>query len=216
MLLQWCLRGVPERIGVGPRPAFTDADATQAMTRVGLTANWLAAVRPPPRAEDLFANAHAQLSRQALDAHVNNFPMVKANTPYLSLTAGVVVPAGASGRRVIGAWSTAIAFATRLGSQRVPGFVFECWVPVGPKPVPELPGFGEEVRDLNASRQFCIWHREGEIAVKLVVPPRQIRRVVKFDAQGRRIIRPDGRKWEEVNPAFVPPDRLANLRPLVL
>lgn len=41
---------------------------------------------------------------------------------------------------------------------------------VTPKPAPELPGFAEEVRELNLFRQFCVYHHEGEIAAKLFVP----------------------------------------------
>jgi hypothetical protein len=38
---------------------------------------------------------------------------------------------------------------------------------VTPKPAPELPGFGEEVRDINFFVQFGLYHSEGEVAAKL-------------------------------------------------
>jgi hypothetical protein len=214
MLLQWCLRGIPERRKTLNRTGFGDAEAQNTLIFLGLRSNWVLNTAVKSSTEVTFASANASLSLKALDDHVNAFATVKSQTPYLSLTAGAVVPVGASGQQVFPAWATAIAFATRGGRQRTAGYVFECWVPVGPKPVAEIPGFGEEVRDLNASRQFCIWHREGEIAAKLVVPPRQILRVVKFHSNGNKD-QNFGAQGEIRNKNFVKPERLSNLRGLV-
>ncbi|GGJ00584.1 hypothetical protein [Neoroseomonas lacus] len=222
MLVQWCLRGVRSSASV---PRFGDAEATATMNTLGIRSAWV--WDPSTSAtgrfsrEDVFADAHAALSPTALDDHVNNFGAVKRTTPYLSLTAGVVTWGGSGVATPHGAWTTAANFAT--GGGQVEGYIFECWVLVGPKPVPELPGFGEEVRDLNASAQFSIWHFEGEIAAKLVVPPRQIRRVVKIDAQGMPVQEPAPQPrhagetidWQRPNPDFVEPHRITNLRDLV-
>jgi len=123
---------------------------------------------------DTFVDAHAALLPQALGDHVNNFAASRADTPSISLTAGCVVPDGRGGATTYGAWQTAICFATAQGLYK--GYIFECWVLVVPRPVPELPGIAEKVRDLNAATPFAPWHHEGEIVAKLVVPPRQIRR----------------------------------------
>jgi hypothetical protein len=200
---------------------FDDRAAELTMMEKGITSAWVRNTPPPhpPTCGATFQAAHEALSQRALDDHVNNFGRVRHTTPYVSLTAGAVVPDGAGSSRPVGAWTTAANFAT--GGGQVDGYIFECWVLVGPKPAPELPGFAEAVRDLNASAQFSLWHEEGEIAAKLVVPPRQIRRMVKL----RPITRPAQKKapescglavvWVRLNPDFVEPERVTNLIPLV-
>jgi hypothetical protein len=192
LLVHWCLKGIPKQHGFG------DADANLVLTQ-GLLSKWVI-----HHAGNMLGpgvvSAHQALSDAALAAHVNAYGTVAATTPYISLTAGVVerdpvtrVPL----RRP--AWTTALDFATQSG--RSDGYVFECWVPLPPNPAPELPGFGEEVRDLNLQPRFAWWHHEGEIAAKLVVPARQIRRVYKYTAALMLAnVTP--------NPDFVPPDRI--------
>lgn len=206
MLVQWCLRGV------GMAAGFGDAEA-QALLSDGLPSAWLRSLRPnPATAVDAFVAANGVLSATALDAHVNGFATAGATSPYISLSAGCVEPDGQGGTIRHSAMTTALLFATDWG--RRDGYVLKCWLLVGPKPVPELPGFGEEVRDLNASAQFATFHHEGEIAAKVIVPARQILSLRKYDQH-----------WNEIadstfpilqNPDFVPPERITALRELVL
>ena len=208
MLVQWCLKGVPWS------HAFDDAAAWDAATTIGLTSNW---VRTPGNAsaalQHAWPAAHAALSDAALAAHVNAYASVASRTPYLSLSAGVVERDPVSRLPIHHpAWTTALDFATRGG--RGDGYVFECWVQLPGNPAPELPGFGEEVRDLNLHQGFAWWHHEGEIAAKLVVPPRQIRCVLKFDATQQPLPLSKG-PASGVNPDFVPPERISNIRSLV-
>jgi hypothetical protein len=204
MIIQWCLKGIPAR------PDFGDADAYDVLTDHGLTANLVRNNEGKPLVPTM-EQAHQSLSDLALVAHVNAYGFVKGRTPYLSLTAGVVerhpvyrVPIRHS------AWPTALDFATAGG--RSDGYVFMCWLHVPPKPGPELPGFAEEVRDLNLHSKLAWWNHEGEITAKLFVPPRQIYRVVKFDRHHvmRALSGSNG-----INPDFVPPDQVSNIRALV-
>jgi hypothetical protein len=200
MLIQWCLKGVPETLGV-----FSDSEASAVLSDAGLTSSWLRGVGQP--ITFLPPGSHATLSQSALDAHVNGFGGVAANTPYLSLSAGCVEldPATLT-TTTYEARLTALDFATNGGT--TDGYVFKLWVLVSPKPAPELPGFGEEVRELNIYSQCTTFHHEGEIAAKLFVPARQIQ---KFDKYSRELV------WQkdQWNLSFVPPERVSNVLDLI-
>ena len=202
MLVQWCLKGVPQT------PGFGDLDAVQALSRSGLTSNWVRA-NPHLTIAVGWPDAHVVLSDTALVAHVNAYGKVRGHTPYLSLTAGVIERDSHSRMAIHHpAWTTALDFATK--GKTTDGYVFECWIQLPGNPAPELPGFGEEVRDLNIHPRFAWWHDQGEILAKLVVPPRQIRRVLKFDRNLARLPLVGGS-----NPDFVPPERISNIRGIV-
>jgi hypothetical protein len=198
MLIAWCLKGVAESA------TFTITEARAALTDAGLRATWL--LNSNAAQSNLSADTHPLLSKAALDAHVNGFTVAAKTTPYLSLSAGcrerVVSAGGIRSVQTYPALKTALSFATRNG--RTPGYVFHLWVLVAPKPVPELPGFGEEVRSLLASPQFVRFHHEGEIAAKLYVPARQIKSFTKYDEH--LIAAPP-----ELNADFVEPDRINNV-----
>jgi hypothetical protein len=148
--------------------------------------------------------AQDELNDSALDDHVNNFSAVAASTPYISLSAGSVVPdASVAGFSVRPAWRTALDFATRGG--RGCGFVFRCWTIVSPKPSASIPNISDEVRELNLFRQFWPYHDEGEIAAKLLVPGCQIDCFWKFDENLH--LRGSAMK----NPAFVDPYEICNI-----
>lgn len=194
MLIQWCLKGMAQQV-----PQFGDAEALAVLTGEGLTSAWLRQLPAPP----LASGSHAALSKAALDAHVNGFSSVMASTPYISLSAGCVeLDPGMATTTVHSALVTALDFATDAGTRS--GYVFRLWVLVSPQPGPELPGFGEEVRELNLYRQFAIFHDEGEIAGKLMVPARQIEWVEKYDSALTVL-------WRRTNPDFVPPERISNV-----
>lgn len=204
MLIQWCLKGIPERLGEPGEPDFGDAEARAAVDRVGLRSTWLR--RQGGAASGLPSLAQPVLSQPALDAHVNGFAP-GAPTPYLSLSAGATEIDPVSGAALrTSALQTALGFAT--GNGRCDGYVFRLWTLVSPKPAAELAGFAEEVRDLNLFRQFTPWHHEGEIAAKLYVPARQIESVTKYSAGLAPLWSPPAYG----NPAvFVPPERISTI-----
>ena len=200
MLVQWCLKGIPQTT------AFDDAAAQLALTSVGLTSNWVRR-NAGVNLDAGLVSAHQALSDSALAAHVNAYASAGATSPYLSLTAGVVERDPRTRKAIPHpAWTTALDFATEGGHSD--GYVFECWVQLPGNPAPELPGFGEEVRDLNLQPRFAWWHHEGEIAAKLVVPARQIRCVMKYTSTQVLIS-------VTLNPDFVPPERISNIRGFV-
>jgi len=193
MLLQWCLKGISEH------SHFTDAHAT-GLLRKGIPSRWLLSYAGSNAFADVSA-AQQTLSQAALDNHVNNYGAVAGNTPYISLSAGSVVPAS-HGVSVRPAWRTALDFATQGGA--VSGYIFRCWVILSPKPSAGLSPLADEVRELNIFRQFFTFHDEGEVAAKILVPHRQIEWVQKFDARGNFIFQAD-------NPDFVDPLDICNL-----
>ena len=181
---------------------FGDAEALAALTDEGLKSAWLR----NPTGRDIItlpSGSHASLSQAALDAHVNGFGGVASRTPYISLSAGCVeLDPGSATTTVYHARETALDFATQSGTCN--GFVFRLWVLVSPKPGPELPGFAEEVRELNLFQQFAVFHWEGEVAAKLFVPARQIEWVEKYDSNLNLMSR-------RSNADFVAPERISNV-----
>jgi hypothetical protein len=145
---------------------------------------------------------------------VNSYWSVASTTPYISLSAGVVLPVQVGGVTILPAWQTAADFATGSGTHA--GYIFRCWCVVSPKSVPEIAGVADEVRDLNIFRNFWIFHDEGEIAAKLLVPGCQIQCVHKIGAD----LKPDGffggigTRFD--NADFVGPDRLSNLLDVIV
>lgn len=199
MIIQWCLKGIPHQLG-----KFEDTHAQGILDGDAITSAWLRNVSTS--ASQLPWGSQQVLSEMALDQHVHDHVTFGATTPYVSLSAGCVerVATGVVVRH--SALQTALAFATGGGMH--PGYVFLCWVQVSPKPAPELPGFAEEIRDLNIYSPYSIFHDEGEIAAKLFVPALQIRSATYFD---QNLVR--GRRLD--NPAFVPPERISNIMGLI-
>jgi hypothetical protein len=202
MLIQWCLKGISES------QEFNDDRAREAADFEGLTSSWLRSLGSVGKPITFLPpGSHAVLSQSALDAHVNGFSGAAATTPYLSLSAGCVeLDPSTQTTTTYAARLTALDFATNGGSG--PGYIFYLWVLVSPKPAPELPGFGEEVRELNIFRQFTTFHHEGEIAAKLFVPARQIQKVEKYGSDITL-------QWTEWNSNFVPPERVSNVLGLI-
>jgi hypothetical protein len=206
MHIQWCLKGIPEY------QRFSDVAAVRLLSD-GIASSALHTAAKSPVMPG-YGDAHSALNGKALDDHVNNYAVVGHTTPYISLSAGVVLPSPIGGITVLPAWQTAAEFATRSGT--CAGYIFRCWCIVSPKSVPEIAGVAEEVRNLNIFRQFWIFQDEGEIAAKLIVPARQIECVHKIDAS----LRPSnfsGRGKSRIdNTGFVPPDRLSNLLEVIV
>jgi hypothetical protein len=193
MLLQRCLKGIPES------QIFTDKDAAWTLSH-GIVSRWLTHNAGYPVVDGLAA-AQQALSQAALDDHVNNYGAVAHNTPYISLSAGSVTPAS-HGVSVRPAWRTALDFGTRGGMTSA--FIFRCWVILSPKPSAGLSSMADEVRELSIFRQFWTFHDEGEVAAKILVPHRQIEWVQKFDPGGNLLFQHD-------NPDFVDPFDVCNL-----
>jgi hypothetical protein len=195
VLIQWCLKGIAKT------STFGDTEAQKVLTDDGLRSTWL---RNSLRLGSSFgADSHAVLSQAALDAHVNNFWAISGATPYISLSAGCrELDPSATASITYTALETALSFATQSGA--CDGYVFRLWVMVSPKPAPELPGLGEEIRELNLFSQYAVYHDEGEIAAKLFVPARQIEYVEKYDANLTSL-------GKTLNTGFVPPDRISNV-----
>ena len=97
---------------------------------------------------DANIDSQAALSLAALDDHVNDFGAVNPYSPYISLSAGCreYVDENSPSARYP-ALGTALNFATDFG--RRPGYVFRCWVVTAPQVAASLPGFADEIRDLN-------------------------------------------------------------------
>jgi hypothetical protein len=194
MHIQWCLKGVAEY------PGFGDTQAVAALDR-GLPSNWLR--QNATRQLDVgLIDGQSALGATALFDHVNDYARVGSRTPYISLSAGVVQPAGTFGSAVYPAWYTAAYFATRGFTGE--GYIYRVWTVVAPKTSASLMNVSDEVRDLNIFRHFWLHNREGEIAAKLLVPFTQIQYVAKLSSQLDLI-------WIQHNVRFVQPESICNL-----
>ena len=195
MHIQWCLKGIPERVG------FSDVEA-KTLLQTGLKSNWLrhnAATAFDPGLTD----AQNRLTEFALFNHVHNYAAYGGNTPYISLSAGIRKSDGHRGLEEFKAWETALDFAT--DSPTGTGYVYRLWTLVTPKPSPSVMGVSDELRDLNQFGQYAYYNDEGEIAAKILVPARQIEWVAKVDHPATRL-------WLERNTSAVSPDTITNLK----
>jgi hypothetical protein len=77
-------------------------------------------------------------------------------------------------------------------------------------PAPEISSVAEAVRDLNVYRRWSPYQLEGEITAKIQIPANQISHVEWWDGAQRR----DQPVRTFVNPAFVDPAPVINLRDL--
>ena len=195
MVIQWCLKGISER------PAFGDIEA-EALLYSGIKSNWLFN-NPSMPIERAIPTVQNLLSLKALLTHVNNYAAVRTTSPYISLSAGVVLPDTALGSRKFPAWRSAADFATEWG--RSSGYIYRVWTIVTPQPSPRLMNVADEIRNLNLFDAAWKYQKQGEITAKLVVPPSQIESVVKVGADRR----PTG--FRRDNSTFVRPETISNL-----
>ncbi len=84
MIIQWCLKGISER------PSFGDTEA-EALLGMGIKSNWLFN-NPTMPIEQAIPAVQNLLGLSALLTHVNNYAAVRTTSPYISLSAGVVLP----------------------------------------------------------------------------------------------------------------------------
>ncbi len=141
-------------------------------------------------------------------------------TPFISTTAGGVERDDANALNLrFSAFLTALGFATN--NYKTHGVIFYGYVNVlGRKAVP-MQEFAEETRELNIWNQFQPYHRQGEIAAKIVIPPAHLERAVGYD--GPAILRAARKSalptpmWTEWNTnRYVPPESICNVRDVIL
>lgn len=213
MFIQHVLKGIT---------GINDADADRAMRDTGILSNWWRRVGTISPAE-----ITARLTENELEWHLGRYndhhppsgmPFGQ-NSPFISTTAGTVERDAWQQRNLVfPPLITALAFATADFSSA--GHLFYAYLFVLGKKSVELEGFAEETRDLNVYSRFQLFHPEGELAAKISIPPQQIERWERFDGpaaladlRARRPPRPVARS---VNPAYQPPERFHNIRPLMV
>jgi hypothetical protein len=207
MQVNWCYKGISES------NAFKDADASAVLSQTGIVSSWVRTYGATPLSNANIAGQSA-LSANALDDHVNMYGLVSTTTPYISLSAGCMEYAGDhTAPTKYAAFRTALDFATDGG--RVSGYIFRCWVVTGLKPAPEIPGFAEEIRDLNLFANMYRYHYEGEVTAKLVVPRRQVQWVLKVGPNLQAVpaswTASGHRPRAHRNPDFTTPHRVSNI-----
>jgi hypothetical protein len=218
MIVQWCIKGLA---------LPSDADARKIINSgLGLISNWWrGALQQPPFQQPPFDQIKTKLTPAGIDMHVNHFTEIdpatqqaySAQSPFISLSAGAVERNAAAQTNIVHrARKTALLFGTNFGRLHF-AYLFTCWVVLAPRRAVSLEGVAEEVRDLNTYRRYSAFQTEGEVVAKLRVPDNQIKSCEKWQLHP---MGPDGRpclrvKWTQVNPRFIPPERLTNIRQLI-
>ncbi len=205
MYIQRCVKGI-----AGPKPDGTDSGMTRSeafdlvATELGILSNWLRRKRyasPPEIARVL--NDHN------LDRHLHDYDVYGPDTPFISLACGAVERNVALSHNFVhAAIDTALMFATHDWTR--PGALFFCWVPTSMNPVTPVQSVAEPVRDINVYQRWSPFQLEGEITAKVNIPANQIERVEWWDGS----LDTDRPQDVRINPAFVDPTQLSNIRAL--
>jgi hypothetical protein len=190
--------------------------------RTGILCNWwrtVGSITPEQTTQ--------KLTERNLDWHLNHYddpdpqagnaPFHK-NTPFISVTAGVVEREEFLQRNVVfDPFITAIRFATRDFSAT--GHIFYAYVFTLGRQSLDLCEFAEEVRELNIYKSFLPFHPEGEITAKIEIRSPQIEKWEEYDGpaalrtlQGGIVPVPVAVK---LNLAFARPEKYCNIRGLV-
>lgn len=222
MIVQWCLKGLRLE---------SDAEADRILdSHCGLLSNWFRG-----QGRVLVGEIGARLTHGEVDRHVNHFGDIDQQSgkaysemsPFISLTCGTVerLPALAT-NRAHRALQTALWFGSDFG-RTSRAYVFVCWVLVAPRPTPEVEAVAEEVRDLTQYRRYSAFQTEGEILAKVRVPDNHLRGYEVWDRgvpssrtsfgliPGTGSVRRWTRSGMRVNPRFVDPTVLTNVRELI-
>lgn len=210
MFVQWCIKGV-RGIAAG-EPAGYGIDDQIARDMIdgghGILCNWwrrVVTISP--------AQVPSKLTASNLDRHIHDYDRFKADTPFISLTAGCVErDAALKLNRVHEAQDVALRFATDWGART--GYLFYCWVVVGLKPAVSVESVAEEVRELNTYVSYSDYQLEGEITAKLRIPVNQIQRCERWDVVQAGHVRP-AYTWVHMNARFDPPAIVSNIRELL-
>jgi hypothetical protein len=196
-----------------------DADET---FRSGIACNWWRRVGRISHAEVV-----EKLTERNLDWHLNHYedsdPLMNnapfyENTPFISVTAGVVERDAFLRRNIVfDPFITALRFATR--DFATTGHIFYAYVFTLGRQSIDICEFAEEVRELNIYKNFLPFHPEGEITAKIAIRSPQIEKWEEYDGpaalqalQGADVPQP---KFVQLNPIYAPPERYCNIRGLV-
>ena len=188
----------------------------------GIVCNWWRTVNliSPPEVVQ-------KLTDRNLDWHLNHYddpdPVMgnapfSQNTPFISVTAGVVERQAFLQRNVVfDPFMTALRFATREFT--VTGHIFYAYVFTLGRQSINLAGFAEEVRELNIYKHFLPFHPEGEITAKIEIRGPQIEKWEEYDGPAalnayRRNQFPQPVS-SRPNPIFAAPEQYCNIRGLV-
>jgi hypothetical protein len=190
----------------------------------GITCRWWQKVNPLPNKE-----IPQRLTDRNLEWHQNRYDdpdptenneVFGAHTPFISTTAGTVDRDEAYRRNVIyPAWQVALEFATNGWQQD--GWLFYCYLFVLGRRSVRHQGFSEEIRELNVYTGFSLFQPEGEIVAKIIIPPAQIEKCEWYEIAEVSNALDNGRRPRpsrtERNPLYyVPPERIANIRDVLL
>ena len=168
-----------------------------------------------------------KLTERNLDWHLNHYddpdPLMKnapfyENTPFISVTAGVVEREVFSRRNILfDPFITALRFATR--DFATTGHVFYAYVFTLGRQSIALSEFAEEVRELNIYKNFLPFHPEGEITAKIEIRGPQVEKWEEYDGpaalralQGANVPQP---AFTRVSAIYAPPEQYCNIRGLV-
>ncbi|HZR50239.1 MAG TPA: hypothetical protein VFB06_12035 [Streptosporangiaceae bacterium] len=207
MFVQMCLKGIR---------GITLADAKAILGGRGLACGWWRNARHITSAE-----IDERLTEAELDLHVNAFESqhptrpgrVMEETPFISLTAGSVERHKFLAKNEIHpAHEIAMNFGTDFGRYGE-CFVFYCWVLVGMRPSAAVRHLAEEVRELNTYPPYSRFQLEGEIAAKIAVPARQIKKFEHYEYRKGRLGKPQFTCMGTYdNPDYVEPHGVTNYR----
>ena len=209
MFFQKVLKGIPDM--KNPDGVFTE----------GIICNWWHKVGRISPGEIV-----TKLTERNLDWHLNHYdqddPLTQEafsrNTPYISVTAGVVERDAFARRNVVfDPLLMALRFATRDFTTR--GHVFYAHVFTLGRQSIELEGFSEEVRELNIYQNYMPFHPEGEITAKIIIPAPQIEKWEEYDGPQARAALIAGAVPQPIgmntNHSYAAPERYCNIRGLV-
>jgi hypothetical protein len=208
MIVQWGIKGL----------WHPDDDSAKDIidSRRGILCSWWRDVGTITQPEKF-----QKLTPANLDLHVNHFTSpdpatgrpFNEVTPFISIACGMVErDTAAATNHVWSALSTALLYGTRFAAANV-GYLYRCWVLVGPRAAVEVEAVAEEVRDLNTYRRYSAYQTEGEVTAKVAIPINHIQQCEKWtwDRAAKDFVL----EWVHPNPAFTDPERLSNVRELI-
>jgi hypothetical protein len=212
MIIQKVIKGITGAIG--------DVEAKRILS-TGIMCKWWQRVNDLPENE-----VQPRLTEENLRWHQNRYNMPDPReggqlfcetTPFISTTAGTVVPDAIYRRNILFAsWWTALYFATEC-RKRDDGYLYYCYVFILGKKAVEHRSFSEELRELNVYTNYSPYHPEGEITAKIIIPSVQIERLEHWSF--RKVLEDlrNGRQPEPLEPPtlntrYARPEEISNIR----
>lgn len=213
MFVQWCVKGIRGRLDSEPPDSgLLPKDAVDLICNGhGILCNWWRRMHHISPSQVL-----QKLTSQNLSLHVNNYNVIRNDTPFISLAVGCVERRKfLRTNKIWSAIDTAKGFATANNTRS--GYLFYCWVVVNLNPAAEVQAVSEEVRELNTYRSWSAYQLEGEVTAKIHIPANQIERCECWEPGpngARKATLPPDFSPDFINPNFVSPSRVGNLREL--